>query len=260
VTNNAIRDNTASTEHDGYGGGLFLTDTSAAIRDNSISGNVATESGSSYGHGGGLNLWQSDATLSRNTIRGNVASSGQFGHGGGLSLSESEDQLVNNAIIDNQAGGMGAGLYADGGTPTLIHATIARNTGGDASGIYLTLDGTLTLRNSILASQSTGIIAAGNSTASVDGILWYANTTNSGGDGTVDVSHATTGNPAFMPDGYHILAGSAAKDAGIDAKIGDDIDGETRPYQIADLGADEYWPPETPSWTIFLPLTLNGSR
>jgi hypothetical protein len=145
----------------------------------------------------------------------------------------------------------------EGGAPTLFHTTIARNAGGDASGLYLTHSGALALTNTILASQATGIVVNTGSTASVDGVLWYANTSDSGGDGTFSASNATTGDPAFAADGYHILSRSAAIDAGIDAKVEEDIDGQPRPYRTADLGADEYWPSGTTS-RIFLPLMLSG--
>jgi hypothetical protein len=49
------------------------------------------------------------------------------------------------------------------------------------------------------------------------------------------------GDPRFAPDGYHIMAGSAAIGNGIPSLAHLDIDGEGRPFFPA-LGADEFWP------------------
>ena len=54
---------------------------------------------------------------------------------------------------------------------------------------------------------------------------------------------------------YHIDAGSAAIDKGIDAGVKTDIDFHPRPYLTPDLGSDEYWPPGTLKF-IYLPLVL----
>jgi hypothetical protein len=247
IANNIIRDNTASSGHDGIGGGLHLDETGGFFHSNTIKGNVATTSSSSYGYGGGLDLLLSNATLSSNIIQDNIASSGIWGYGGGLSLSDSSGEMINNVVIDNQVGGFGAGLYVSGTAPILAHTTIARNTGGDGTGLYLTQNSELLLKNTILVSQTIGLHAEEESTAKLEGILWHDNTNNTTGGGTIDISFASSGNPAFASDGYHILSGSAAIDAGINANIGEDIDGESRPNYAPDLGADEYWPAGSPT-------------
>jgi len=253
VTGNTIQGNTASREYEGYGGGLYVTDASPVVRHNTIQGNVATASSVSYGYGGGLDLWKSESTLAGNVIRDNVASLGDWGFGGGLNLSDSEAVLANNAIIDNQAGGHGSGLYIGGKAPTLAHTTIARNGEGDGSGLYIANNSEVILTNAVLVNQATGITVEGDATAQVEGVLWYGNGHNSGGEGSINVSKATAGNPAFGADGYHVLAESAAINAGVDAGVGEDIDGQARPNQIPDLGADEYWPFDVQN-TIYLPL------
>jgi hypothetical protein len=42
-------------------------------------------------------------------------------------------------------------------------------------------------------------------------------------------------------------------DAGVDAGVIRDIDGQPRPYQTPDIGADEYWPPSVLKY-FYLPL------
>jgi len=62
--------------------------------------------------------------------------------------------------------------------------------------------------------------------------------------------------PAFVdPDdgNYHLLFGSAAVDAGVEAGVAHDIDGDARPLGAApDLGADEV------HQRVFLPLVLRN--
>jgi hypothetical protein len=60
-----------------------------------------------------------------------------------------------------------------------------------------------------------------------------------------------TGDPAFLPDGYHIGPTSAAIDQGVDAGVRTDVDGGTRPAGLGyDIGADER------QHALYLPLLL----
>ena len=122
----------------------------------------------------------------------------------------------------------GSGLYFVGSWSRLLHTTIARNYGGDGSGICITWYGTgsvlvpnrITLTNSIVANQTVGITMTGYYTgpwgdaATLDGVLWFGNEANTGGTWPITISHAYTGDPAFAADGYHLTAGSAAIDKG----------------------------------------------
>jgi hypothetical protein len=153
------------------------------------------------------------------------------------------DTLVNNAIIDNYAGDEGSGLYIETSDYRLLHTTIARNVGGDGSGVHATDDGgashsLVVLTNTILVSQATGVTVTASNTAIVKGVLWSGNGTNIGGAGFISRTSEYTGAPAFAADGYHLTAGSYAIDRGVSAGVTDDIDGETR--DTPDLGADEY--------------------
>ena len=66
------------------------------------------------------------------------------------------------------------------------------------------------------------------------------------------------GNPDFWNPGqraYHILEGSAARNAGVDAGLTFDMDGQPRPNEAGyDIGADEYWP----FACVYLPLIVNN--
>jgi hypothetical protein len=55
---------------------------------------------------------------------------------------------------------------------------------------------------------------------------------------------------------YHIFENSAVKDAGVDAGVSIDIDGQARPYDSGyDIGADEFHP----YFYIYLPLVLHNA-
>ena len=121
---------------------------------------------------------------------------------------------------------------------SLLHTTIARNHGGDGSGIHVAGAGsTVALTNTILVSHTVGITVAAGNTATLEATLWgtgtWANLTDWGGAGTIRTGTINLwGDPAFVdPDAgdYHIRFGSAAIDAGVDAGVTQDIDGERRP-------------------------------
>ncbi len=273
LNGNRILNNTAS----GNGGGIYFQRSSARLNRNLLYHN-----GSSIG-GGGLYIGASSATLSGNRIYSNTATTG-----GGVQTSSSADVLDGNFITDNvaiqrggglyierinttglspaltnnfvsdnrvvQTAGEGAGIYIFGSSPILQHNTIARNSGGDGSGIYVTEDdifhrtSSLSMINSIIVSHTVGITVTAGNTATLDSTLWHANAISyTTGGGSISSTNDYTGDPAFAPDGYHLTDSSAAIDRGIVIGISTDIDGETRPQgSHPDLGADEFTiaPPE----------------
>jgi hypothetical protein len=283
LDNNLIVGNAVEgTGGDARGGGLFLASSDATLRGNLISGNTvdrglgaeggglyfsgsdATLDGNTiYGndadYGGGLNFSGSDVTLDGNTIRGNSA-----GYGGGLYLWRSDVGLQNDVIAGNQADSRGSGLYIRGKSLRMVHTTIARNTGGDGSGVYVTGDGyppqpgNVILSNTILVSHGVGLMVTAGSTATLEATLW-GNGTDWAGEGTIYTGTVNLwGAPAFRKPNagnYHVGPGSAALDQGVDLGVLSDIDRQPRPYLAPDLGADEYWPPGVLS-RLYLPFVL----
>jgi hypothetical protein len=122
-----------------------------------------------------------------------------------------------------------------------VHVTIARNLGGDGSGVHVAGSAaTVAMTNTIVATHTVGITVTDGNAATLERVLWYSNTTDCGGKGTITVTKAYTGNPAFAADGYHLTLFSEAIDKGVDAGVTTDIDGFRRPCGPApDLGADE---------------------
>lgn len=249
-----ISSNTFTDNHGSAGGGLWLfgTGSNANLIDNLVSGNSA-------GGGGGINLGMFAGTLDGNVIISNTASQ----NGGGI-LVFGGGPWYNNVVADNYAGGSGSALYVQDGGPNLVHTTIARNSGGDGSAIYVTWHewtgwySTMMLTNTILADHSVGISVTGGNTVMVNGVLWHNTpiTISQSPTATVAVQNQLTGDPAFAPDGYHLTAGSAAVDKGVDAGVTTDIDGDPRPAPAGthpDLGADEI-----SQQRVYLPLVIRN--
>jgi len=247
LTGNQIISNTSQN----LGGGLYLFSTAATLKGNTIAGNTATVLG------GGVDVASCSPTFSRNVISGNTAPTG-----GGLYLWYSSSILTNNVIADNQATTEGAGIFIGASQPKLLHTTVARNTGGDGSGVFVTDNGsgtnsTVTMTNTVVVNHGVGITVNAGSVVAVDGVLWFGNGMNAGGAGTTTVTHANTGDPAFASDGYHLTVSSAAIDKGLlNTGVTTDIDGQPR-FGVPDLGADEYWPPGSLKY-IYLPLVARN--
>ena len=243
---NTIQGNTSSN----LGGGIYLFATNATLSSNQIIGN------STLMFGGGIDVASCSPSFNSNIISGNSAQKG-----GGVYFWYSVSTLTNNVISDNQATVSGSGIYMGGSTPVLLHTTFAGNAGGDGSGVFITSDGGSTpsnaaITNTLSINQAVGINITGNSTALIDGILWFGTPiTVSQGTATVIVQHQHTGDPAFDTDGYHLTPGSAAIDQGLLAGVINDVDGQPRPLAIPDLGADEYWPPGSPR-ILYLPCVI----
>jgi len=263
--------NTVTTNTAASGGGLHLFRSDATLNGNAVKANSARD-------GGGLDLYQSDAIFNGNIISGNTAY-----HGGGLQVWDSAPVLINTVVADNQATsatGSGPGLYVYLASPRLLHSSIVRNVGGDGSGVYVTDDGygnysTVTMTNTIIVSHTVGITVTAGNAATLESTLWHGNTTDRGGAGTINHSNDHGGDPAFVnPAGsdYHIGATSEAIDAGINAGVVLDMDGQVRPWGNGfDIGADEFGsalptptptptstptptPTGTPAYEIYLPV------
>ena len=229
---NVVMSNTTNN----IGGGLYLLYTSATLTGNTIRGN------STHSSGGGLDVASCSPYLSGNIFSGNSANSG----GGAYLWYSNQSKLTNNVFIDNQANTSGSALWLGGSELRLLHTTFAGNSGGDGSGVTVTDAGgtpsTLMITNTIIANQSVGISLTAGSAVTMNGVLWFNTPTKVSQVGaTVNVQHQYQGDPAFGADGYHLTSGSAAIDKGVPAGLLSDIDGQPRPAQEPDLGAEEYW-------------------
>jgi parallel beta-helix repeat protein len=238
LSENIITTNTAD-----QGGGLVTQYSNVILDGNNFSSNIA------HTGGGGMFLWRSTIELNANVISSNTAQ-----RGGGLASFSSQESYVNTLVADNQASLEGTGMYITGSPIQLWHTTLARNSGGDGSGIAIgnwdpwsaTGPSTVALTNTILVSQSVGLNVTDGSVVDVDSILWYNSpfTITYVPEAVVTVQNQITGNPDFVDPGngdYHISVTSAAHDVGIEAGVTTDIDNQVRPMGFGyDLGADEF--------------------
>ena len=273
VESNQILSNTATT-HDslaGWGGGIAIGGSGAAgtIVGNHIQGNRTN--GGGYGYGAGIYQWSASSNFASNQVMSNYGSHAVYlgySHSRfdsnqvvnndtstGIQLvngSESGLTMTNNIIANS--GDRSLSVFAYDGAPltaTLIHNTVA----GSGTGYGVIIETgyvTLTLTNTIVTSHTWGITntVPASSTIFTDHTLFWANQSDgirgaNPVDGDPDFIDPNTGN-------YHIGLASAAIDAGIEAGVNSDLDGDSRPHGSApDIGADEaMW------WRIYLPLVM----
>lgn len=254
---NRIEGNTASSGGAGYGGGLRARSHGQGLTliGNTVQGNVASTSGEGYG--GGLyiqHIWPVE--LSGNTIVSNAATLNPVatGQGGGLWCLYCDGvTMTNNVVAGNQANTEGSGLWFNS-LPSvatmghLLHNTLADNTanGGGGQGVFAGDATTLFFTNTIVSGHGdVGVYVGANSTVTLEATLWYSNGAHTAGSGTLVTGTVEVyDDPLFVDPAagdYHLSAGSAAWDAGIDAGVVDDINRDPRPIDAGfDIGADEY--------------------
>lgn len=275
LAGNSFRNNVAERYGFGWvcdGGGVCIGDSVATLTGNSFEGNTAEA------HGGGIHAARSVITLTSNWFQGNrVIGSSSWPEplGGGICVREGTTALSGNTILSNTAAYAGGGIavwlegivngsndvianntspfegvHLSGGTLTAQHWTLVNN----GSYAITTDGGSAILTNTIVASHAAG--GFWGSDISADHTLFFDSGTPCGGGATC--TNSISGDPAFVdPEGghYHIGPDSAALDRGVATDVMLDMDHEPRPYQIPDLGADEYWPPGVLRY-LYLPLIM----
>jgi hypothetical protein len=264
VSGNLFRDNRATQD----GGGCSALITHIALTDNVFESNslnglwvaaaTAAVSGNRFVANDGLGLLLMDGTFtfSHNLVMSNVSPFEIGGIGIGATTNYTVTAtLVNNVIVGNRSRDGGNAVAIRSGRVSMLHNTIAGNGGGGASGIWVVKPYDfepptyLTLTNNILVSHTVGISVSAGNTVTLQGTLWgagaWANDRDWGGPGAIYTGTVNVwGDPGFRdPDGgdYHLRPSSAAIDAGVDAGVGVDIDGDARPALGGfDIGADEF--------------------
>jgi hypothetical protein len=133
-------------------------------------------------------------------------------------------------------------LYlAPSGTLNVLFCTIAAPSPsvGDA---LRAAGGTIQVQDTIITNHATGLFRSAGSVTQ-DYNLFYGNTNNTFGGSISGGAHNIYSDPLFANpagDNYHILIGSPAIDAGVDAGLLVDIDGQPRPSDNGfDIGYDE---------------------
>ncbi|MBN1994328.1 MAG: DUF11 domain-containing protein [Anaerolineae bacterium] len=239
-SNATLRNNQIYNNDAGQGGGVFNNGGNAALQNNQIYNNTAATQGGGFFNSSGA------PTIERNRIYNNLAATG----GGGIYNSSGALALFNNFVYTNTvSGGNGGGLFNTAISATVLHNTFYRNQangGGRGGAVYNANSSTtgLDVRSNIFAQNSAGdggaLYNAG--VASFN----YNDTWNNSAPELVGAAGANniTGNPQFANPGaadFHLQGGSPAIDvADPTVSLMEDIDLDPRPSnQGFDIGADE---------------------
>ena len=136
-----------------WGGGIYVWGSTLTLTDVTIRASTA-------GIGGGLDLeGGAQASLTRVTLSGNTATTND---GGGINVAASTANLVNVTLSGNAAtkAGVseGGAIYLDGGgsSVSLTNCTIAGNSAIIGGGGIRRNGGTITLKNTIVANNTSG--------------------------------------------------------------------------------------------------------
>lgn len=240
----------------GTGGGLFAQNV-ATVEGTAFVSNTARGAGGGISASGALTVahvrfdgnQSTHATGGGLWVSGAVRVSGtQFLHnlataGGAIYHAHlGSGSVVNSLFAGNRAAtAQGASLaLASPGVFEVVHVTIG-DLGMSAGSAIHVLTGTAHITNTLVASHSVAISNSGG-TVLQDFNLFFNNMTDIQGVVSGGANNAS-GDPEFIApalDNYHLGAGSAAIDAGTDAGIVTDYDGETRPQDAGfDTGYDE---------------------
>ena len=172
ITNNSISGNSAGWN----GGGICCNHSSPTITKNTITENSA-------GYGGGIYCVDSNPTITNNTISGNSAEDG----GGGIYCYESSPTIENNTISGNSASNYGGGICYDGeSSSTITNNTISGNSADYGGGIFC-FESDPTITNNTISGNSAewdggGIYCCRNSDPTIFNTIVWQNTASSGNE------------------------------------------------------------------------------
>lgn len=226
-----------------YGGGIFNDSGTVTVSNSTFAGNNGGTGGGGILNGGTL-------IVSNSTFAGNSA-----GSGGGILSDYGMLTVSNSTFAGNSATTYnGGGIFNVGGTAMVSNSTIAGNSANNQGGGIFN-NGTLTLKNTIVANSPTGGNCVGNITDG-GGNLSYSDTTCPGING--DPRLGPLQNNGGPTETMALLESSAALGAANDATCAappvnnSDQRGIRRPQRShCDIGAiEELCPNFAPPTTV----------
>jgi hypothetical protein len=147
ITNNQARASNLQLAGYGQGGGIGSVRSAVTVSGTTISDNITH---ASWGYGGGVAITEAGTfRIDRSTISGNSAVDG-----GGIWNVLGDLTITNSTISGNIASERGGGIMSNGGTTSLVHATVSDNVAPVGGAIQT--GGPVTLRNSILTDGPDG--------------------------------------------------------------------------------------------------------
>jgi predicted outer membrane repeat protein len=250
----------------GYGGGLYAS--SVTIQGTQFLSNTARSRGGGIYSAGSLTVTHGVFAHNQTIIAsgggvfagGAVLVSGTLflrnaaAEGGALSHASGDGRIANSLFAGNQAtNGVGeALLLGPGGRVDVLHNTLA-GTGAPGGAAIEVLTGTVGITNTLITRHTVGISNTGG-VVSQDYNLFFGIGTRTLGL-VAGGAHSFSGNPLFAApwlDDYHLSPGSAAIDAGTNAGVAVDFEGEARPQNHGyDIGYDEIL--IAPEFWMYLP-------
>jgi len=268
ITNCTISRNSAED-----GGGIYSSySSSPTITNCTISGNSGVRDGLAPGSGGGIYCEDSNAVITRCTISGNLSD-----NGGGIACFDSDPTIKNCTISGNSATG-GGGIFCWYGSPNITNCTISGNFDPRGGGIS-SWESDLAITNCILWNNTDSEIEdsavvsysdirggwPGEGNINVDPCFVEPGYWADANDPNIIVE-PNDPNAIWIGGDYHLLRTSPCVDAGTDANVYTDIEGNVRPFDFPgvdnndelpefDMGAYELVPVEAEM--KLTPQTLN---
>jgi predicted outer membrane repeat protein len=233
------------------GGGLYATN-GTTLTDMQFHNNVAQTDGGGVLAFGQAAVYGSHFSNNQSNNRGGALYVGSFltithsaftgnsgGRGGAVYHGVFTGYVENSLFAGNTATLAGEHLFLNGSaTVALRHVTAVGLGSGTAVHVVFS---SVSISNTLIASHTVGVNNLSGSVVQ-DYNLFFGNDTDTQGVVTGG-AHNASGTPRFMAPAqgnYHLVAGSAAIDAGVDAGIVTDFDGEIRPLGAGfDIGFDE---------------------